>query len=154
MEKTRYCPDEAILIDYLYNKDIGHHVADCPWCIEQIVLAYESEAHPEYLGEALLPDVINRAKNIAPAKSGVSARTKSLKRNLWLVATVAAFALSFIFPRHFLQFLAAAMILGMKWVAESDQIRTLIVTLDSRREKKDSDIPSNRLKSKIGDHSA
>ena len=157
MERTENCPDEEVLVNYLYNaspeRDIELHIIDCPWCIEQIVIAHKAQTG-QAASEQAPPDAVARAKSIVSPKAGTASRVKSLKRNLWLVATVFAFTLSFIFPRYFLQFLAATLILGIKWVSESDQIRTLIVTLDSRREKKDSDISSNRLKNKIKDHSA
>ena len=155
VEETIYCPDEDKLVDYIYvgsgAQDIEAHITDCPWCLEQIALAHGAQTRSTYLGAAPSQDAIKRAKDIAPAKPRVPPRARALKRNLWLVVTLIAFVLSFAVPRYFLQLLAAALILGMKWVAESDQIRTLIVTLDSRRrEKTDTDIPSgNRLKDRI-----
>lgn len=153
MEKTLNCPDEGVLIDYISSapkaEGVEPHIADCPWCLEQILIAYEAgQAQPSF--ERPPQDIVKRAKDIVPVKSSSQARTRALKRNLWLLATIVAFALSFIFPPHFLQFLAAALILGIKWVAESEQLRTLIITLDARRDRKEAGASStNRIKERI-----
>ena len=154
VEKTIYCPDEDKLVDYIYvgsgAQDIEAHIADCPWCLEQAVIAYEAGQVQISSIEQAPQDALKRAKDIVSVKSVAQSRARALKRNLWLAATIIAFILSFVVPRYFLQFLAAALILGMKWIAESEQLRTLIITLDNRRKKKNPATTSNnRIKNSI-----
>ena len=140
------CPDEAALAAFLGGKlkeagarAIEEHIAGCPACLENV--------RAGYLGEKLhnggdLPssdtEIIRKAKGIAKMDS----RKKHLRTNLWLAATIAAFLLSFTAPKYFAQFLIAALILGLKWVSESEGIRTLIVAMDAkhRHENKEEDI--------------
>jgi len=137
MERTPSCPDEATLAAYLNGvlskpeaERIEGHIADCYFCLENLRIAYLSDT---LYREGNLSDsderIINKAKGIAKLKTD----NKRLKRNLWLSGTVLAFVLSFIFPRYFVQFLVAALILGLKWVFESENARTLIMVLDSWR---------------------
>lgn len=131
------CPDEAKLSAFLGGKlkeaearAIEEHIAGCPECLESV--------RADYLGERLhnagdLPasntEIIRKAKGIAKMDS----RKRYIRANLWLAATVAAFLLSFTVPKYFAQFLAAALILGLKWVSESESVRTLIVAMDAKR---------------------
>ena len=117
------CPDEAKLSAFLGGKlkeaearVIEEHIAGCPLCLENV--------RAGYLGEKLY-----NAKGIAKMDS----RKKHIRANLWLAATAAAFLLSFTAPKYFAQFLAAALILGLKWVSESESVRTLIVAMDAKR---------------------
>ena len=155
MEKTPSCPDETTLAAYSNGvlskpeeEKIEGHVADCYFCLENLRTAYLGD---KLYREGNLPDsderIINKAKGIAKLKTN----NKHLKRNLWLFGTVLAFALSFIFPRYFVQFLVAAPILGLKWVFESENARTLIMVLDSWRRhshKKDEEI-KDRIKNRF-----
>ena len=74
-------------------------------------------------------EIIRKAKGIAKMDS----RKKRIQTGLWLAATIAAFTLSFTVPKYFAQFLVAALILGFKWVSESENVRTLIVAMDAKR---------------------
>jgi hypothetical protein len=40
-------------------------------------------------------------------------------------------------PKYFLQFLAAAIILGIKWIFESDAVKSLIMVLDKRHRERE-----------------
>ncbi len=131
------CPDEAALAAFLGGKlkevearAIEGHIAGCPACLENV--------RAGYLGERLhdggdLPasdtEIIRKAKGIVK----MDPRKKNIRTTLWLAATVAAFLLSFTAPKYFAQFLAAALILGLKWVSESESVRTLIVAMDAKR---------------------
>lgn len=144
LEKAAKCPDETTLSAYLNGalheeevRLVEEHISDCHFCLENIRAAYEGE---KLYKEGDLPDstkeLINKAKGVAKLKTN----TKRLKRNFWLFGTILAFALSFIFPKYFVQFLVAALILGLKWVFESENARTLIMVLDSwRRHSREKD---------------
>lgn len=150
LEKAAKCPDETTLSEYLngtlYAEEIQlveEHISGCHFCLENIRAAYMGDT---LYKEGDLPDstkeLINKAKGIAKLKTN----TKRLKRNLWLLGTILAFASSFLFSRYFVQFLVAALILGLKWVSESEGVRMLIMALDSRRQLKDKDATSDRIK--------
>ncbi|KPK41806.1 MAG: hypothetical protein AMJ78_04535 [Omnitrophica WOR_2 bacterium SM23_29] len=144
VRRTASCPDEATLSLYLNGvlsrseeQVIEGHIADCHFCLENLRTAYLGD---ELYRERNLPDsakgLINKAKRIAK----LATTNKRAKKNLYLFGTVLSFALSFLFPRYFVQFLVAALILGLKWVFESENARTLIMVLSSlRRNPKEKD---------------
>lgn len=130
------CPDEATLTAYLggsmtawERERVEEHVASCPICLENIRAGHLSD---KLYGEKALPvsddRLIRKAKGIAKMKDN-----RTLQRNLWLIGTVLAFSLSFAIQRYFAQFLVAALILGLKWVSESESVRTLIIAMDAKR---------------------
>jgi anti-sigma factor RsiW len=134
--KAAGCPEEATLSAYLSGsleeaqaKGVEEHLASCHLCLENIRAGHLGD---KLYGERGLPAsgdrLIRKAKGIVKMKSN-----RVLQRNLWLAATVAAFCLSFTVPKYFAQFLVAALILGLKWVSESEGIRTLIVSMDAKR---------------------
>ena len=131
------CPDEAALAAYLggsmtawERERVEEHAAGCVLCLENIRAGYLGE---KMFTEGSLPapkkGLTDKAKGIANMNTG----KKKIITNLWLAATVAAFLLSFTVPKYFAQFLVAALILGLKWVSESEGIRTLIVSMDAKR---------------------
>lgn len=135
--KAAGCPDEATLAAFLSGKlkktgmrPIEEHVAGCPICLENVRAGYLSE---RLYSEKDLPEanteIIRKAKGIAKMDS----RKKRIQTGFWLAAAIAAFTLSFTVPKYFAQFLVAALILGFKWVSESESIRTLIVAMDAKR---------------------
>ncbi|MDP3786445.1 MAG: zf-HC2 domain-containing protein [Candidatus Omnitrophota bacterium] len=130
------CPDEATLTAYLSGalkeaqvRAVEEHAATCHLCLENIRAGHLSD---KLYGEKALPESsdrsIRKAKGIAKMKSN-----RVIQRNLWLVATISAFSLSFTVPKYFAQFLVAALILGLKWVSESESVRTLIIAMDAKR---------------------
>lgn len=152
-EKMMRCPDEATLSSYLGGmleepevRLIEAHVSNCHFCLENIRAAYVGDNL--YKGRSLpnsTEKLINKAKGIAK----LSTKNKRFKKNLWLFGTVISFALSFIFPRYFVQFLVAALILGLKWVSESEGVRLLIMALDSRRQSREKDEISDKIKNRF-----
>ncbi len=153
LERTSDCPKESVLAGYLgasLNKEekekTGAHLSKCLYCLEQLNLAYEGQKQFLKVNLPLAEQkIIEKAKKIALLSSSKSKR----KGNIWLIATIISFALSFIVPRYFLQFLAAAVILGLKWVFESDTARSLIMILDKRhKEKEEEDLPE-RVKDRL-----
>jgi anti-sigma factor RsiW len=134
--KAAGCPDEAALTAYLsgslkeeQSSVVEEHLAACPLCLENVRAGHLGD---RLYGEGSLPGssdrLVRKAKGIVKMKNN-----RVFKRNLWLAATILAFSLSFAIQRYFAQFLAAALILGLKWVSESEGIRTLIVSMDAKR---------------------
>ncbi len=130
------CPDEAALIAYLSGtlnevqaRAVEEHIAACHLCLENVRAGYIGDKLYGEKGLSASSDkLIRKAKGVAKMKG-----KRTLQRNLWLVGTVLAFSLSFTVPKYFAQFLVAALILGLKWVSESEGIRTLIVSMDAKR---------------------
>lgn len=142
------CPDEATLAAYLdgsmteWEKErLEEHAAECRLCLENIRTGhlggklYEEKA----LGEPKR-ELKDKAKGIAKMDSG----KRRVQSYLWLTATVAAFLLSFIVPKYFAQFLVAALIFGLKWVSESENVRMFIVAMDARRRSREKEEDVNR----------
>ncbi len=130
------CPDEATLTAYLSGtldeaqaRAVEEHAAACHLCLENVRAGYIGDKLYSEKGLPVSNDrLIRKAKGVAKMKG-----KRTLQRNLWLVGTVLAFSLSFTVPKYFAQFLVAALILGLKWVSESEGIRTLIVSMDAKR---------------------
>ncbi|MFA5143940.1 MAG: zf-HC2 domain-containing protein [Candidatus Omnitrophota bacterium] len=104
-------PTDLALADYLDNrlsgdgrKSVESHLAVCSECRIKAVSAYESVS-----------------------ASGKRKGKLMGKINLYLIFAAVAFVLSFIVPRFFLQFLAATLLLGAKWVADSKSTRMLVM---------------------------
>lgn len=146
-------PADDKLADYLAGSlsaaeaaSIEKHASGCKECLAKISLAIKADGlfKDNQLPPASAPALKKAAQITAQAKT----RAKARRKNLWLLATIAAFGLSFVFPRYFLQCLAAAILLGIKWIMESENMRTLILVLDSwRRHQHDHDEEiSQRLK--------
>ena len=110
-------PTDVALADYLdrlltsgERKAIEAHLAVCDDCLAKTVCAYES--------------VKTFNKNIRSNKR----KAKYMgKMNLYLILAIVSFVLSFIVPRFFLQFLAATLLLGIKWVADSKTTKMLVM---------------------------
>ncbi len=127
--KTQDCPSELELSYYLEGRlskekrsSIESHLSNCPYCLELLVVA---------------KDVTARAN-----KSYIKA-IKILKHK-WLIAAAISFILSFFFPRYFLQFLVATLILGGKWVFEGQNVRSLVMIFKSLRERGKETITSRK----------
>ncbi len=131
------CPDEATLTAYLSGtlkeeqaRVVEEHLAACHLCLENVRAGHLGD---KLYGEKGLPAsndrLIRKAKGIAK----MDPKKKRIQSYIWLAATILAFTMSFTAPRYFAQFLAAALILGLKWVSESESVRTLIIAMDAKR---------------------
>lgn len=153
VERTVHCPNEAVLAGYLNNSlkeeeknKVEAHISDCLYCLEQLSLAQQAQ---KAFSQGNLPSseqkIIEKAQKIAsltpakPKKRGI----------IWFLATVIAFILSFLVPKYFLQFLAAAVILGIKWVFESDTVKSLIMILDKRHKEKEIEELPEKIKDRM-----
>lgn len=136
--KAAGCPDAETLAAYLggsmtawERERLEEHAAACGACLEDIRTGYLGE---KAYSEGALPGtgtkLVNKAKGIAKMD-----KRKKLVTNMWLGATIVAFVLSFAVPRYFVQFLVAALILGLKWVSEGENVRMLIMAWKHNPEK-------------------
>lgn len=87
---------------------IENHMAACDECREKLVSAYES---------------------VRIFKKGKVPIMKKI--NIYLILAIIAFALSFLFPQYFLQFLTATIILGIKWVVDSKSTKMLVMIYEA-----------------------
>ena len=155
--KTDSCPDEQRLLEYLSGslegssrKTIEHHIAGCGFCLSQLSIAFD--AQKPNIQKKLNPtpkNFINDTCSLLGIKKDKITDKKNItKSTLFLTGTVICFILSFVVAKYFLQFLAATIVLGIRWALESKNGQTLIMILDSWRKhskEKDNEI-SNRLK--------
>ncbi|MFH1245904.1 MAG: hypothetical protein V1662_05390 [Candidatus Omnitrophota bacterium] len=145
IEKRQDCPTQLELMDYLEKRlslskreQIIDHISGCQGCLSMVELAQRAENEPPVFS-ASPARMVTRAKKLALP---VSCRRGSQYK--WLILAVVPFALSFIFPRYFLQFLIAAVILGLKWVFDTAASRTLIMVYDAWRSKDKDSLPKER----------
>ncbi len=158
-EKTRECPNEEALLNYVTNslgqqkrKNLESHLAGCGSCLNQINLASEALRGKKQKSLKPVPkEIIDKTRahlGISKTKIKPINKKKNLKTKLYLTGTIIFFVLSFLVPQYFIQFLIGALILGIRWSFESKGGQTLIMVLDSWRKHshdKDEQI-SNRLK--------
>lgn len=133
------CPNGNMLADYIAGslsnkKDMEKHISGCKECLAKISAALKAGA---LYAEDKIPQApqsaTERTKEIVSRQTKLPPARRGKYRNLWLLATIIAFITSFLFPRYFLQCLVATILLGVKWIMESENMRTLILVLDSWR---------------------
>lgn len=155
IEKTPQCLDEEAVLDYLEHKldgqkhkDVEKHLSQCNFCLSQLNLAFEVKKSG--IGRKVPFRLINKAKALLNngKHANHSGGSRRMRKNLFLAGAVIFFIISFLLPRYFMQCLVVTLILGMRWVFESENGRTLIMVLNSwRRHSHDTDDEiSNRLK--------
>jgi len=69
-----------------------------------------------------------RAKSVHPAFNKKRLNMiRTVKKNIWLLLSLASIVTSFFVARYFLQFLILSVIFGLKWVLDRESLRTLIM---------------------------
>jgi len=119
----RICPEEEVLSAYIHDclpagerGCVEAHLAGCSSCRE------------------LVADALRFGRQ--PRIAGICRTTGSLfKRNLPLAGAVLSLCFSFLCPRYFMQFLAAAIIMGFKWAAESNSFRMMFLIQERFRKE-------------------
>ncbi len=118
---NRICPSDFKLSAYLghsldpVEKDsMEIHLAGCSRCRKLI-----SETHEVLSGSV-------------PGRRLRSLR-QWLRGNRWFLGSALAIALSFFFPKYFLQFLSAGVLMGIKWISDSRTSRILIMVREAWR---------------------
>ena len=154
--KTPSCLSDELLMDYFRHKldeegckKVESHIAGCGFCLSQLNLVFESAKVSKDNNIQVPDNLIKGAKDLVQA--GKSSKGRKMKKSLFLGGAVISFALSFFIPKYFMQFLVVTLILGMRWVFESEGGRTLIMVLDSwrRHSHGDDDEISQRLRDRF-----
>ena len=111
---NRICPSEELLSAYLtgcldpeLRKHTEKHLGVCAGCRRLIAETYE----------------VSRKDRAREKNKELFGR---IKKDMWLVGACVSFALSFLFPKYFAQFLVACFIMGAKWIIDSKATKLLI----------------------------
>ena len=114
-QETGAHPKESELADYLSGiltgedrKKVEDHIACCNDCLESVVSAQESVKG------------FKKRKVVAMKKM-----------NIYLVLAVISFILSFMFQHHFIQFLTATLLLGIKWISDAKSTKMLVMIYEA-----------------------
>ena len=161
IEKTPQCLDEEVLLDYLERKlggqerkDVEEHLSQCDFCLSQLNLAFEAKkSNICNIGGKVPSGLVKKVKALLKNDKNTIGRGggSRMKKNLFLAGAIIFFIISFLLPRYFMQCLVVTLVLGIRWVFESENGRTFIMVLDSwRRHSHDEDDEiSNRLKDRF-----
>jgi hypothetical protein len=123
---NRICPSEEILSEYISGilspEDrigVEKHLASCDKCRKLV-----AETH----------DIINKC-SINEIKNALLCW---IGKNRWLLGASVTFVCSFLFPKYFLQFLTACLLLGAKWIIDAKNTKMLIMIYEAwKRSDKD-----------------
>ncbi len=128
---NRICPPEEVLGEYLGGSlppiarpGVEKHLASCNECRRLLAEAHDILKKPD-ISEIIYNSFI------------------WIKDNRWFLGAMASLALSFIFHRYFLQFLAACFISGAKWIIDSKTTRTLIMIHEAWKKSEKSKIKTS-----------
>ncbi len=112
---NRICPTEETLSAYLSGSltknevsAIETHLTACKTCRELVFDTYDLISKP-------VPGII------------LSTMLSFIKKNVWGLLSLVSFTLSFTCGKYFFQFLAASILLGLKWITDSKTTKTLIM---------------------------
>jgi len=119
------CLDERMLSSYLdggssgsERREIEEHVSGCERCLGLLAVAYEAQDASCRCPAALKSKIKNRL--------GLKKR-KARPELKWLFGALVLFLASFIFKEYFLQFLAAALVLGFKWAMTGEGAKQAVM---------------------------
>jgi hypothetical protein len=148
-EKASACPSVDILSKYVSGEleaamlhDVSGHVKGCKFCNELIEGALLYSAYAKNINVGAVPDKVkNRAKSLNPVFKTKEHRIMHfLKRNIWIILSLASLTMSFFVSRYFFQFLILAVIFGLKWVFNRESVRTIVTIYNAwKRHDKESD---------------
>lgn len=132
---NRICPTEELLSEYLSGsispegkKSVEMHLSGCAECRTLIAEAY---------------DIVKKT-DISEIWNNI---ISWIRKNIWLIGASVALVLSFLIPRYFLQFLAACLLMGAKWIIDSKTTKMLIMIHEAwKHGDKDS---TNRILSRL-----
>lgn len=159
-EKSANCPPIETLGKYvsgtlesaeLYN--ISSHIKSCKFCNEVVEGALLYSAYEKQINLGTVSGKIKeKAKSLNPFyKTRRRKIMDYLKRNSYLMLSLASLVASFFVSRYFMQFLILATILGLKWVFNKESTRTLVMIYnawkkrDEKSERELEEIFKNRL---------
>lgn len=141
------CLDEKELSSYL-DEDldeagrmrIERHLAECRQCLDLLMVAYDAQRPSASRLRRIARTILNILR-VSGRRGRVEKKKSGLK---WLLAALCLFALSFILKRFFLQFLAAAVVLGFKWVMEGEGARKAIMIFKGIKNEETSSLLKER----------
>ncbi len=134
------CPPADTLAQYAAggfrdyeSLEIGNHVKSCGFCRELVEGAFLYSAYAKEIKLEDAPARIKKtAKSLNPAYVEKERKLISyLKKKIWPILSLSSFTASFFVPRYFIQFLALAIILGLKWIFDRETTRTLIMVYNA-----------------------
>ena len=121
MVLTKTHPASLELADYLDNRldakrreELEGHLAVCAECLDTVVAAHEA---------------VQDAGKTTKKRKGLKDIMKKL--NIYLMLAMLSFILSFSVPQYFIQFLAATILLGIKWIVDAKSTKMLIMIYDA-----------------------
>jgi len=114
---SNHCPDDNLVAAYIENNlaapsrdKIEEHLASCDYCLSKVNLASDSGDIKAGAGDVPLQ---------------VSGLRSLVQKNIPIILATLAFALSFVFPRYFIQCVVVAAVLGIYVALEKSNALTL-----------------------------
>ncbi|MBI1976663.1 MAG: hypothetical protein HYS56_04055 [Candidatus Omnitrophica bacterium] len=138
-EKRKECLSELVIHRFLEKKSgaaerekVEKHLLECYDCLQWMAeiskakTAFERGALKSSSGQQWAEKI---KKELPPQ------RVLSVKHRTWgwLMAAIVSFGCSFFFRRYFVQFSAAALFFGIKWIVETRTTKVLIAVQDAWR---------------------
>ncbi len=124
MTNKRICPDDVIIAKYLGGKmaswektPIEEHLAGCQACRKLV-----AEAHDVLKGEA--------------AREKTKRSFRFIAKNIWFIGAFIMLVASFFVSKYFLQFLAASLLMGAKWIIDNRATRLMVMVKDALKDEK------------------
>lgn len=137
------CPDDNLIAAYIEHnletvalEGIEKHLASCDYCLSKVNIASNSTDIPAGVGDIQFQ----------------ASRLKSLiQGNIPLILSVLSFALSFLIPRYFMQFVVVATVLGIYVALEKSNALMLgkIYRLWRRGQDEKADEHIEKLKKRV-----
>lgn len=154
-QKGAECPAVETLAKYASGTlgpgelyDVSNHVKSCKFCNEIVEAALLYSAYEKHITLGKVPrKTRERAKSLNPAyKTKEHKIMNYLKRNVWLMLSLASLIASFFIPRYFFQFLILAVLFGLKWIFNRESTRALIMIYNAwKRHDKEIDKELERI---------
>jgi len=142
------CPSDNILADYISDaisaeaekEAISSHIANCDKCFKKVAscvsaLSISDNNKQTTTSNRLLRRVLSMPKKYPKTNF----KGSYIRRNKFLLVAGLFFALSFICKQFFLQFLAAALIFGVKWIMDTGSTKALIMIYETWKQAKTND---------------
>ncbi len=142
------CPLDSRLADYVSGaisagcekEVIATHIAKCDKCFKKVASCFSALSAPDKNIERDLNDR-NLKEVLSMPKKYPRTRPKDgyIKRNKYLFVAGGFFLLSFTFKLYFIQFLAAALIFGVKWIMDTGSTKALIMIYETWKQNRESE---------------
>lgn len=127
---------------------MAEFIASHRWAQDMVLDVSEALSSAEHA--AVPAHVEDRARSCFHGTKQAAGRKHSFPiagLHLWLVLSIACFGASFFIPRFFMQFLAAGVLFGVKWIVEHRARKTQIMIYRALEDKESGVSQPNREKS-------